>query len=101
MAAVTECHIVSPLTEHAQMITKPVRTTQQQQTAPQCATSVPLSWPSPISPPAATTILAGDRETGSLHPEADRSGIKQLNMGKTIPEFCDHLNNISRHTLFS
>ena len=57
------------LPSQAQMKTK-----QQQQHT--------LSWPSPKSPPAAMTILAGDCETGSLHPGADGSGIKQLNMGK-------------------
>jgi len=83
MAAVTDCRVMSPPSHHAQMITKSVCTTQQQQTAPQCATSTPLSWPSQISPPAAMTIFAGDCETGSLNPGADGSGIKELNTGKT------------------
>ena len=61
---------VSLPSQHAQMKTK-----QQQQHALS-------SWPSPHSPPAAMTILAGDCETGSLHPGADGSGIKQLNTGK-------------------
>ncbi|KDR12983.1 hypothetical protein L798_13189 [Zootermopsis nevadensis] len=81
MAAVTDCQVTSPLPQHAQMIAKSVRTTQQQ-IAPQCAaTSVLLSWPSLISPPAAVTILAGDCETGSLHTGVEGSGIKQLNTG--------------------
>jgi hypothetical protein len=82
MAAVTDCEATSPLSQHAQMIDKSVRSTQQ--AAPQCATSVPLSRPSLISPPAAMTILAGDCETGSLHPGAEESGIKQLNTGETM-----------------
>jgi hypothetical protein len=90
MAAETDCLVTSPLSRHAQVITKCAHTTQQQ-TAPQCATSVPLSWPSQISPPAAMTILAGDCETGSLHPGADGSGIKQLNTGKTISTILNQL----------
>jgi hypothetical protein len=86
MAAVTDCQVSSPLSQHAQMITESVYTTQQQQRAPQCATLVPLSWP---SPPAAMTILAGDCETGILHPGAEGSGIKELNTGKTVFAFLD------------
>jgi len=94
MAAVTDCRVMSPPSHHAQMITKSVCTTQrQQQTAPQCATSTPLSWPSQISPPAAMTIFAGDCETGSLNPGADGSGIKQLNTGKTMSACLNQLNN--------
>lgn len=93
MAAVTDCQVTSPLPQHAQMIAKSVRTTQQQ-IAPQCAaTSVLLSWPSLISPPAAVTILAGDCETGSLHTGVEGSGIKQLNTGKTVFVILDWLSN--------
>ncbi|PNF40706.1 hypothetical protein B7P43_G00665, partial [Cryptotermes secundus] len=81
MAAETDCPITSSLSQHAQMNTKCVRTTKQQQAAQQCATSVPLCWPPQGTPPAAMTILAGDCETGSLHPGANGRGIKQLNMG--------------------
>jgi hypothetical protein len=84
MVAETDCPITSPLSRHAQMITKCARTTDQQQTAQECAASVPLSWRSQVTPPAAMTILAGDCEAGSLHPGADGSGIKQLNTGKAM-----------------
>lgn len=94
MAAETDCPITSLLSRHAQTITKCVRTTKQQQTAQQCATSVPLSWPPQVTPPAAMTILAGDCETGSLHLGADGRGIKQLNTGKTMSSVLNQLNQI-------
>lgn len=77
MVAETEYPMTSPLSRHAQTITKCARTTEQQQAA-----TVSLSWRSQVTPPAAMTISAGDCETGSLHPGADGSGIKQLNTGK-------------------
>lgn len=94
MAAETDCPITSPLSRHAQTITKCVRTTKQQQAAQQCATSGPLSWPPQVTPPAAMTILAGDCETGSLHPGADGRGFKQLNTGKTVSSVLNQLNQI-------
>lgn len=95
MVAETDYPMTLPLSRHAQTITKCARTTEQQQIAQGCAATVSLSWRSQVTPPAAMTISAGDCETGSLHPGADGSGIKQLNTGKETSPVCNQLKKLA------